>query len=106
MVRGEAVDGVEVFGGGAVDQSLDDVRADALSAPPLRDADAGEFAERLVGLVDPDAPEARLLAGLLVERDDVIAGPEGAVVESEFVQRVEQPDLVSVLRVSDVHVYP
>lgn len=101
--RRKAVDRVESFGAGPVDEAFDDVCADALPSPSLGHADTRYLAERLVALVDANPAESGLLVGFFVERDDVVAGPKRAIVEPQFLERVEQPDLVSVLGIPDVH---
>ncbi len=76
------------------------------AAPALEDPDAGQFADGSrvrIGLVDADATEAGLLAGLLVDRDDVVTGAKRRLVEPHRLDVIQQPDLLPVFRVPNVH---
>jgi len=80
------------------------VRADPLPAPLGQDANAREFAVvSRVRLVNADAAEPRPLVRFLVDGDDLIAGPKGGVVQAHLLDMIEQPDLVAVLGIPDVH---
>jgi len=88
---------------GLGDQSLDDVATHTLVTPRGHYADAREFADVRLPGVNPASTEADPRVGFLVDREHVVAGPKRLSVDSQRLDLVQQPRLITVFGIADVH---